>query len=102
MRIVLFISRVAPICNFFFLLVVLLNFIPFLEEQVIISSIVIIVYALAVFFFTPLVAIIYIATFLLKKKIFDVVPKWLVITNFIFLFLQMIYIILFLNGSFYS
>jgi hypothetical protein len=102
MRVILFLSRIALVCNFFFLLVVLLHFFPFLEEQVIVSTVVIIGYALAVFFFTPLVATLCLACLLLKKKIFDVVPKWLVITNFIFLFLQILYIILFLNGSFYS
>lgn len=102
MRLVLFLSRVALIFNLFFSVVVLLHFVPVLEEQVVISSIVLIGYALSVFFFTPLISLIYIVSFLLRKELFKVVPKWLVVTNFIFFILQIIYITLFLNGAFYT
>ena len=79
-----------------------LHFNSFLEDQALVSTVVIIGYALAVFIFTPLVNILYLAFLLLRKKLFDVVPKWMVITNFIFLLLQIAYVIFFLNGSPYS
>jgi hypothetical protein len=81
---------------------VALHFESFLEDQVTISTVVIIGYFLSVFIFTPLANILCLAVFVSRRKLFDVVPKWLVIANFIFLLLQVLYIILFLNASPYS
>lgn len=81
---------------------VALHFYRFLEDQALVSTVVIIGYALAVFIFTPLVNILYFAFLVLRKKLFDIVPRWMVITNFIFLLLQIAYIIFFLNGSIYN
>ena len=102
MKALRFLSKLALVCNFFFVLTVLLHFNRFLEDQAIVSTVVIIGYALAVFVFTPLVSILYLVLFLLRKKLFDVVPKWLVLTNFVFLLLEITYILLFLNGSIYN
>jgi hypothetical protein len=102
MRWLLFLSRVALVCNFFFLMTVVLHFNSFLEDQALVSTIVIMGYALSVFLFTPFVNVIYFAVLVLRKKLFNAVPKWLVITNFIFLLLQIFYIIFFLNGSIYN
>ena len=102
MRWLSFLSKLALVCNIFFLVSVALQFNSFLEDQAIVSTIVIIGYALAVFIFTPLVNMIYFALLVLRKKLFDVVPKWLVLTNFIFLLLQILYVILFLNDSVYN
>lgn len=102
MRWLLFISRVAFISNLFFLLTVILHFNSFPVDQALVSTIVIIGYALSVFLFTPLVNILYLVFLVLRKKLFALVPKWLIITNFIFLLLQIAYIILFLNGSVYN
>lgn len=99
MRIILFVSRVALICNFFFLLMVLLHFYSFLENEALLSTIVIMGYALSVFVFTPLVVLLYIILFSLHKRVFDFIPKWLVTTNFIFFVLQIAYILFFLNGA---
>ena len=102
MRWLSFLSKLALVCNFFFLLSVLLHFNSFLEDQAVVSTIVIIGYALAVFIFTPMVNMLYFAFLVLRKKLFDIVPKWLVFTNFIFLLLQILYVILFLNDSVYN
>ena len=102
MRWLSFLSKLAFVCNLFFLLSVLLHFDSFLEDQAIVSTIVIIGYALAVFIFTPLVNMIYFAFFVLRKKLFGMVPKWLVLTNFVFLLLEILYVILFLNDSVYN
>ena len=102
MRWLSFLSKLALVCNFFFLLSVLLHFNSFLEDQAVVSTIVIIGYALAVFIFTPLINMIYFSFLVLRKKLFNVVPKWLVLTNFVFLLLQILYVILFLNDSVYN
>jgi len=102
MRWLSFLSKLALVCNLFFLLTILLHFNRFLEDQAIVSTIVIIGYALAVFIFTPLVNMIYFSFIVLRKKLFNIVPKWLVFTNFIFLVLQILYVILFLNDSVYN
>src|SRR5215212_12223997 len=102
MRWLSFLSRVAFVCNLFFLFTVALHFSSFLQDQVIVSTIVIIGYVLSVFIFNPLSNVINLAVLLFRRKLFDVVPAWLVISNFIFLILQILYIILFLNGKPYS
>ena len=102
MRWLSFLSKLALVCNFFFLVTVALHFNSFLEDQALVSTVVIIGYALAVFVFTPLVNLLYLAFLLLRRKLFDVVPKWMVISNFIFLLLQIAYVIFFLNGSIYN
>ncbi len=102
MRWLSFLSKLALVCNIFFLLSVALHFNSFLKDQAIVSTIVIIGYALAVFIFTPLVNMIYFALLILRKRLFDIVPKWLMLTNFVFLLLQILYVILFLNDSTYN
>ena len=101
MRLIAFLSKVALICNLFFVLAVVMHFYNFLPNNPIIPTIVIIGYVLAVFVFTPVVNLCYLAMLLFKKKLFEVVKKWIVIANFVFLILQIVYILLFLNDSFY-
>ena len=101
MRWVLFLSRVALICNVFFLLTVLLHYRNYIEDQVTVSTVIIIGYVMAVFIFNPLVNIYYLIILARKKKLFQIVPRWLVLTNFIFLLLQLQYI-LFLNDTLHS
>jgi hypothetical protein len=59
-------------------------------------------YFLAVFLFNPIVNVSYAFCILLKRKLFKLVPKWLVLTNFILLIVQILYIILFLNDTVYN
>lgn len=102
MRQILFLSRVALICNFFFVLTAVLHFYHFINDNVLVSTIVIIGYVLAVFVFTPVVNICYLALLLFRRPLFAALPRWLVLLNFLFLILQIIYIILFLNESFFT
>ena len=102
MRFVGFLSKLALVCNLFFLLTVALHFFNFLSDDATASIVIIIGYALAVFVFTPLVNILYLIFLALRRNLFASVPKWIVLTNFIFLILQIIYIILFLNDSFFN
>lgn len=99
MRTVLFLSRIAFICNLFSLFAILLLWRNFIEGQAVVSTIGIIGYFLAVIF-NPLVNLIYLIL-LLRKKLFPAVPRWLVLANFIFLLLQLQYI-LFLNDKLHT
>jgi hypothetical protein len=96
-----FFSRVAFICNIVFLFSVALQYRSFIKEETVVSNIIILGYFLAVFLFNPLVNILYAIYLLVTKKLFKLVPKWLVLTNFIMLIVQILYIILFLNDTIY-
>jgi len=96
-----FLSRVAFLCNLFFLATVILHFRNYVTDQAAVSTIVIIGYFLSLFLFNPLVNITYLILLIRKKKLFAVVPAWLVIANFIFLLLQLLYI-LYLNDTQHS
>jgi hypothetical protein len=89
-----FLSRVAFICNLFFLATVLLHYHNYINDPVAVSTIVILGYILAVFLFNPIVNISCLVLLLQKKKLFELIPRWLVITNFIFLIVQLPYILL--------
>ena len=102
MRWLSFLLKVAFVCNLFFLFTVLLHFSSFLQDQALISTIVIMGYFLSVLVFNPIANIVCLVVLLFRKELFDIVPAWLVIANFIFLILQVLYIILFLNGKPYS
>ena len=91
-----FLSRVAFICNLFFLATVVLHFQPYVSDPAAVSTIVIMGYFLSLFLFNPVVNIAYLVLLLRGKKIVDIVPRWLAIANFIFLLLQILFI-LFLN-----
>ncbi|MDB5252644.1 MAG: hypothetical protein JWP27_1813 [Flaviaesturariibacter sp.] len=99
MRVVLFLSRIAFICNVFFLVAVLLRFANGLQNGVFVSTVVIMGYFLVVLF-NPLVNLIY-GVLLLRRRLPGIMPKWLVLANFIFLLLQLQYI-LFLNDTLHS
>ena len=94
----LFLSRVALICNGFFLLAASLQWKDYIGNSMLVSTIVITGYFLAVFLFSPLVNIMYALRATRRKDLFIHVPRWLVFTNFIFLLLQVIFIVFFLNG----
>jgi len=99
MRLLLFLSRVAFICNLFFLLSMILIWNNFIKDEATVSTIIIIGYVMALFIFNPIVNVFYITILSLRKKLFDVVPKWLVMTNFVFLLLQLTYFIFLLNDT---
>ncbi|TCJ17453.1 hypothetical protein EPD60_04485 [Flaviaesturariibacter flavus] len=99
MRLTLFLSRIALICNVFFLLALGLRAgIPG-GAQVVVSTIGVAGFVLAALF-NPLVNAIY-AILLMRRRLAATLPRWLVLANFICLLLQIQYI-LFLNGVFNS
>ncbi|MDQ3682592.1 MAG: hypothetical protein M3352_05910 [Bacteroidota bacterium] len=99
MRWLLFLSRIAFICNLFFLLTVLLQWRNLGGNDAVISTIIIIGYVFAILV-NPLVNIFYVFMLIRKKPLLQRLPKWLVLANFIFLLLQLQYL-LFLNDTFH-
>ncbi|HEU4634056.1 MAG TPA: hypothetical protein VFS22_08735 [Flavisolibacter sp.] len=97
MRRLLFLSRLAFICNIFFLLAVSLQLGNWLTNQDLTATIAIIGYAMVVLF-NPLVNLCYLVLFILRKKFWAVVPSWLITANILFLVMQIFYI-LYLNDT---
>ena len=96
-----FVSRVALVCNCFFLIAASLQWKDYIGNSMVVSTIVVIGYFLAVFLFSPLVNVLYVIRTVRKRDLLLQVPSWLVICNFLFLLLQIIFIVFFLNDSFH-
>lgn len=99
MRWLLFLSRVAFICNVFFLLTFSLHFHQWISDESLVSTIIVLGYFLAVFLFTPVVNLCYLALYISGRNPVRHVPQWLIVSNMLFLVLQLIYIIL-NNGAY--
>lgn len=99
MRVALFLSRVAFVCNVFFLLTLLLMWRNFIGNPVLVSTIGIAGYFL-VAVFNP-IANLWCFILLLRKRLLHYIPRWLALFNCIFLLLQLQYI-LFLNDTLHT
>ena len=99
MHFFLVLARIAFICNLFFIPVFLLHFGNFITHPVFVSFLIIVGYLLALLI-NPLLHICYFVLLLLKRNLWVAVPKWLLATNFIFLLVQVFYILL-LNDLFH-
>mgnify|MGYP003576638256 CR=1 FL=1 len=89
MRKLLFFSRVAFLCNVCFLLAWLIQYLPVSPHGHIASTIVVLGTGLAVIL--NIVVNFFVVISLLQKKMDRTVfPRWLIITNFLFLLLQII------------
>jgi hypothetical protein len=97
MRWLSFLSRVAFICNVFFLLAVSIQFSNWIHNQDLTSFIAILGYFFVVLF-NPLVNLCYLVLFVIRKKFWTVVPAWLITANILFLIMQLFYI-LYLNDT---
>jgi len=97
----LFISRVALVCNLFFVLSAALQWRPFIANETVVSTIVVAGYLLAVFLFSPLVNLLYLVQWFLKRNLLQVAPPWLVVVNFSFLLVQILFILFYLNDTFH-
>ena len=95
MRWLLFLSKLALLCNLAFLVSFVFRFTSWLDYQDIKAYIIIIGWVLGIIF-NPLVVVCYLLFFLLKRQKLAPIPAWLMVTNVFFLFLQLIYL-LFLN-----
>jgi hypothetical protein len=96
-----FFSRVAFICNLFFLVSVLLQWRLFFTNPAALSTVLIAGFLLAPFLFNPLVNLVYLALLIRRKPLAIYVPQWLARTNFIFLLLQFLFVLFFLHDPFH-
>jgi len=99
MRWLLFLSRLAFICGLFFLLSVSLLVKEWLSDENLKSTIIIIGYFMGMVLF-PAVNLCYLGVFIIKRKLREYVPLWLIIANVVFL-LVLIYFIFYLNDPYY-
>ncbi|TAL48447.1 MAG: hypothetical protein EPN92_03655 [Chitinophagaceae bacterium] len=93
MRWLLFLSRVAFICNLFFLVSFSLKVYDWLKPEDIKSTIIIIGWVLSVIF-NPFINACYLIVFWIKREKLAVVPAWLMVMNVFFLVLQLIFLVL--------
>lgn len=97
MRWVLFLSRVAFICNAFFLLAVSLQLGKWFQNQDAEATTIIIGYFMAALL-NPAANLCCFILLVSNRKKLAIVPKWLMIVNALFLILQILYIF-HLNGK---
>ena len=97
MRWTLFLSRVAFICNVFFLIAFSLQVSNWINNLDVISIVLLVGYVLALLF-NPLINLCYLLLALLRRRFWDVVPHWLITANIFFLLMQVFYI-LYLNDT---
>jgi len=96
MRWLSLLSRVAFICNLFFVLCLILQWKLFISNAGLVSTTIILGYLLAPFVANPLVNIAYLSVLLQRKPVTAFVPKWLAVANFIFLLLQIFFVLRFI------
>jgi hypothetical protein len=92
MRWLLFLSRLALIWSVFFLLAIFLQFFRSVPGRELDTTDVFIGYVMVVVF-TPFVNLCYAVLFFVNRQKLAIVPRWLLATNTIFLFLLIIYVI---------
>src|SRR5947208_9779617 len=92
MRWLLFLSRVAFICNICFLLALSIRISNWVQNQDMSNLIVLVGYVLVVIF-NPLVNLCYLILFVARKKYWQVIPHWLITANILFLVIQLLYIV---------
>jgi len=89
MRWLLFLSRVAFVCNLLFLVSFSLLLTEWLKNEELSSTIIISGYVLSIIF-NPVVNLSYLIVFWIKKNGLAIVPSWLVVMNILFLMLQLV------------
>ncbi len=91
MRWLLFLSRLAFICGFFFLLSLSLLFRNWLSDESLVSTIITIGYFMGMVI-VPVTILCYLAVLIIRRNLKKYVPLWLVIANLLFLFVLFYYI----------
>lgn len=99
MRWLLFLSRVAFVCNLLFLLAFTLSVTKWLKNEDISSAIIISGFVLSVLF-NPMVNVCYLVIFWVKRKFLAEIPAWIIVMNILFLILQLVFVLM-LNISNY-
>jgi len=99
MRWLLFLSRLAFICGLFFPLAISLRMKDWVKEETLASNIITIGYFMGMII-VPVTVFCYLLVFIIKGKIREYVPAWLVTANVIFLF-AFLYYIFYLDDPYY-
>jgi hypothetical protein len=99
MRWLLFLSKLAFICGVFFLLAVSLLITDWIKDPTTESTIITIGYLMGMIIL-PVTNLCYLAVLLVKRKLREYVPVWLIVANLFFL-LFLIYFIFYLNDPYY-
>lgn len=100
MQKLLFLSRLAFICNIFFLLAVSIQQSNWISNPDISSLVATLGYFMALVI-NPLVNLLYLFLLILKKRFWKGLPLWLIAANGLFLVLQVVYIF-YINDTRYS
>lgn len=93
MRWLLFLSKLAFICNLLFIPAFILQIRNFIPDQNFSSYIIIIGFVFSILF-NPMTNLCYIVTYFINKKLLATIPGWLIVVNILFLFLQVVYLLL--------
>lgn len=93
MRWLLFLSKLAFICNLIFIPAFILQIKNFIGDIDLSSYIIIIGFVFAILF-NPVTNLCYLLLFFIDKKKLSLVPVWLIVINILFLFLQVIFLLL--------
>ena len=97
MRWLLFISRVAFICNICFLFAFSLQLTDWIRNEQLSATLIVIGYVMG-FIINPVVILCYLFTFLISRRKLAIVPAWLITANILFFVMQILYI-LYLNDT---
>jgi hypothetical protein len=92
MRWLLFLSRLAFICNIFFLLAFSLQLSDWIKEEEITSTVVILGYVMG-FSLNPFVNLCYLFTAIIARKKLAIIPVWLIVGNVLFLVIDAFYLL---------
>src|SRR5215510_11523024 len=92
MRWLLKLSRLAFICNLFFLLAFSLQISGWIKNEQLISTIVIIGYVFG-FLLNPLTNFCYLVFAVFSRSPLKIVPAWLIVANVLFLVIEAFYIL---------
>ncbi len=99
MRWLLFLSRLAFICGLFFVVSFTLLYKNWVNDPMLESTIIIIGYFMGLIIL-PVTNFCCLVVFILKRKLRNYVPWWLILANFLFL-LFLVYFIFYLNDPYY-
>jgi hypothetical protein len=92
MRTLLFLARLAVLCNVCFAITFLLHMLPALQQGVILSTFLVMGNILAIVF-NVLFHVICLVMLLIRNPVSAAIPKWMIIFNFLFLVAQVILLI---------
>jgi hypothetical protein len=92
MRWLLTLSRLALICNLFFLIAFSLQLVNWIKNEQITSTVVLIGYVMG-FILNPLANFSYLVLGILSRKSLKTVPSWLIVGNALFLVIDAFYIL---------